>query len=341
MRLLCFLAAALLAPLPAAAQDDPSSIVVTRDGADIPPPPIVRLAEAAPRTELLTDQPGPRLWKIGDTDTTIYLFGTVHVLPDGFVWRTPAINAAIDASDELVIEAQAPDNPFAISAAFAQVAFSRANPPLRARLDERLHPLIDAMVEDQDLPESFFDKLDSWAVATWIWEMEDEAVDWGPGTEAQLETQFRDAGKPMDTLEKFSFQVGLFDRLDLDLQHFMLADTLEDRYGSDEAAASSKEQFDTLLANWIAGNPLDIGAEMLEYDLTQEDLEEAGLAKRFGEQFFDLLLTQRNRNWIEWLKDRLEAPGTVFVAVGAGHMAGDQSVIAMLEAEDIEVIRLQ
>ena len=48
--------------------------------------------------------PGPALWQVADADTTIYLFGTVHALPQGRDWFDGRIERAFNASDELVTE---------------------------------------------------------------------------------------------------------------------------------------------------------------------------------------------------------------------------------------------
>jgi uncharacterized protein YbaP (TraB family) len=55
----------------------------------------------------------------------------------------------------------------------------------------------------------------------------------------------------------------------------------------------------------------------------------------------DALLTRRNANWANWVKGRLDQPGTVLVAVGAGHLAGDQSVQTMLQRRGLKVTRVQ
>ena len=48
--------------------------------------------------------PNPAIWKLADEDTTIYLFGTFHLLPDGFLWRSPELDGVIEDADELVLE---------------------------------------------------------------------------------------------------------------------------------------------------------------------------------------------------------------------------------------------
>jgi uncharacterized protein YbaP (TraB family) len=53
------------------------------------------------------------------------------------------------------------------------------------------------------------------------------------------------------------------------------------------------------------------------------------------------LLYQRNRNWAEWVSHRMEQPGTVFLAVGAGHLAGKDSLLEDLEAKGYKVTRVE
>jgi hypothetical protein len=47
---------------------------------------------------------GPAMWKVADEDTTIYLFGTVHILPQGIEWYDTTIATALEGSDMLVTE---------------------------------------------------------------------------------------------------------------------------------------------------------------------------------------------------------------------------------------------
>ena len=54
-----------------------------------------------------------------------------------------------------------------------------------------------------------------------------------------------------------------------------------------------------------------------------------------------LLLTDRNARWAEWVEKRLEQPGTVFMAVGAGHLAGKDSVQDFLAKRNVKVKRIQ
>jgi uncharacterized protein YbaP (TraB family) len=53
-----------------------------------------------------------------------------------------------------------------------------------------------------------------------------------------------------------------------------------------------------------------------------------------------ILLTERNVRWAKDLKARMDRPGVVFVAVGAGHLAGDRNVRELLEREGLRVERI-
>src|SRR4051794_13123233 len=46
----------------------------------------------------------PALWSVSYADTTVYLFGTIHLLPEKYQWRTSRFDQAIAGSQELVVE---------------------------------------------------------------------------------------------------------------------------------------------------------------------------------------------------------------------------------------------
>src|SRR5687767_14816008 len=59
---------------------------------------------AAARPEAGPEEPSPAIFLLSDADTKIYLFGTVHMLPPGFKWRSRAVDRIIAEADELVVE---------------------------------------------------------------------------------------------------------------------------------------------------------------------------------------------------------------------------------------------
>ena len=45
---------------------------------------------------------------------------------------------------------------------------------------------------------------------------------------------------------------------------------------------------------------------------------------------YRMMFTERNDRWADWIRARMRSPGTVFVAVGAGHLAGPDSLLVRL-----------
>src|SRR3546814_13215263 len=74
------------------------------------------------------------MWKLADADTTIYLFGTIHLLPKGLEWRTPAIEKAVAASDALVLETQLGTDLSRTGRKMMEMGLSPGLPPLLERV---------------------------------------------------------------------------------------------------------------------------------------------------------------------------------------------------------------
>src|SRR5690606_40085259 len=120
-------------------------------------------------------------------------------------------------------------------------------------------------------------------------------------------------------LETIADQVELFDGMPQDTQLAFLDGTVE----SVPRAALS---LDAMVAEWIEGDAVGL-ADLMNAELTDPVLR-------------DRLLTERNANWAEWIERRLAEPGTVFIAVGAGHLAGEGSVQEQLRERGLKVKRV-
>ena len=79
------------------------------------PKPAFAQAPTAPAVQAASvEGDGPALWVIRDEDSTLYLFGSVHVLRPTTAWETPRIKAAFDASSDVWMEISNPDDQAAI-----------------------------------------------------------------------------------------------------------------------------------------------------------------------------------------------------------------------------------
>jgi len=267
----------------------------------------------------------PALWKLADADTAIYLFGTMHILPAGTNWMDPGVKKAIDASQSLTLEAVLDQDPTLVASVLLRIGHAQGLPPLAERVPANQRPQLEALVKASGIPANYLDGMKTWAAALMLTgaALQQIGVDAAasPGVEPQLTALFRSANKPVDGLESAELQLGYFDKLPESAQRALLAATLD-------APAKARDDFQKMLGAWEKGDPAAIEKSFAD------DPE-------FTPALRDLLLRQRDRAWAEALAKRLEKPGTVFVAVGAGHLVGPDSVQKMLADKGLKVVRVQ
>lgn len=279
--------------------------------------------EAPPASAGPSATKGPALWAVKDADTTIYLFGTIHMLPEGTEWLVPPIAKAFDASDTLVLEVLGTTDPKVTTPIILEMGYTPGLPPLAERVPADERDELAAAITHAGVPPQALDAMETWLATMSLSTARIQKLGYGVegGVEYQLSTRAAAQRKRIEALETMTEQLGFFDTLPEAEQRALLVNSLDDI-----------EEIDTVIKNavksWQVGD-VDAVAELLEDDTRGSP----GLAKR--------LLTDRNLNWYNWIEKRLEStPGTVFVAVGSGHLAGKDSVQSMLEAKGLKVERL-
>lgn len=266
----------------------------------------------------------PAMWQVTDKDTHIYLFGTVHLLPPGTQWRTAKFDKAANGSETLVVETIIDEkNPAAFAAELARLSVRPGLPPIVSRVAPEKQAALRAVIAKSGIPEVALNNMETWAAAFALLQLQFQelGVTGGDGVEQTLKSAFTSAGKPIQQLETNSEQLGFFDALPEKAQRELLE-------GAVESPEAAKKQFNAMLAAWISGDVNEIGRTF------NAEFQESPELK-------DILLRRRNANWSGWLERRMQQPGTVLVAVGAGHLAGDDSVIDMLKRRGYRVKRVQ
>lgn len=262
----------------------------------------------------------PALWVVKDEDTTIYLFGTVHILKPGLSWFDEGVRQAFDKSDRLILEMVEP-SPAESQALFTKLAIDTSGKTLRSKMTDADRPIYEAAMGKIGLPAEALDPLDPWAAAVTlsVVAMQKQGFDINSGAEKQLTAAAKAANKPIDGVETMEFQLGVFDGIPESEQIRFLIE-------SAKVIDESEKMMDRMVELWGAPDPDSLGQLMNE-----------GLASR---ALYDALLTRRNANWAKWIKAEMDKPGTTFMAVGAGHLAGPTSVQALLPAYGLSAQRV-
>ena len=270
-------------------------------------------------------QAAPALWVAKSPTTTIYLFGTFHILEPDAQWRTPALNDAFDRSTILWFETDitAAADPTTARDLVMRSGLDAAH-PLSTKLDaEHLSELKAVMAHDQ-LPFDVIDKMRPWMASLMVMAAPMLRAGFDPkaGADVTLMNAAVAGHKSVRTFESVDQQLHFFADLAPDTELQLLEDTVDEN-------ARSTEDIRPMEAAWLAGDldklaPLLIGAMKKQYP---------GL--------FDVLITRRNQAWADALTKELGGHDVEMVNVGALHMLGDGGLPALLRARGFAVSRVQ
>jgi len=269
----------------------------------------------------MPDDADPALWVIRDEDTTLYLFGTVHILKPGMTWFDEAVKDSFDSSGELVIEMIKPDAATMMNIV-NELAINKSGVSLRDKLDAEDRAEYEATMVKLDMPVAAFDPLDPWfaSVNLSLIPLVRSGYAADQGVEDALIAQARARAIRITGLETPEQQLGFFDDLPEEVQIRFLNFTVDN---IDDTA----EGMEQMVAEWANANVDALG-----------ELMNAGLE---DEMLYETLLVNRNRNWAEWVEGRMKEPGTIFLAVGAGHLAGASSLQAILAEKGLVAERVE
>jgi uncharacterized protein YbaP (TraB family) len=255
------------------------------------------------------------MWVVRDDDTTIYLLGTIHLL-DGRPWFNDEVRTAFDASNELVLEAIIPENPAEMMPLIQRYAIDPQGRKLSERLTPEQNRALAEALSSVGAPAAAFDSFEPWFVSMTLAAVAAQqlGLNAANGPEGVLVRAARERNVPVAELEGLEWQVRLFDGMPDEQQLAQLRQALEN-------VEEMRELLAPMLAAWSSGD-----VDELQRIIARQDQDP---------ELHRLLFTNRNATWAGWIQERLARPGTVFLAVGAGHLAGADSVQAALEARGI------
>ncbi len=263
----------------------------------------------------------PALWVLKDADSTIYLFGTVHAMKPEVSWHNPAIDAAFAKSSELWVEETGDEDQQAMAQLVGRYGLDPAHPLFDKLSLAQQHKLLMA-AQKAHLDPAQINKLRPWlaAITLSVVPLFDAGYDPDKGIDRSLRTAAETSGKPIHAFETPEQQIHIFADLapadELDALKQTLAEI-------DEGPAAITKLIDA----WLAGDVREIDAEVSR-DMRQQ-----------SPSLYQAVFLKRNAAWTKRIEAMLAGHGTSFIAVGAGHLAGADSVIALLARDGYQVTR--
>ena len=257
--------------------------------------------------------PSPALWQVtAPSGEQGWLFGTVHALPDGLEWRTPALDAVVADAGVLIVEIADPGGSGGAEL-FEELAHTPRQPALLSRIPAEDHEELAALLDRAGQSEADFADVETWAAALML--ANSTSVDPANGVDRALVSE----AASVRALETRDGQLRLFDGLPEADQRALLASAIGEATSDDPVRA---------IRAWLTGD-MD-GLDRLASDglLASPSLRAQ-------------LLTARNNAWLAPVMAAIERGERPLIAVGAVHMTGDDGLPALLEARGYTIRRVQ
>ena len=252
---------------------------------------------------------------------TIYLFGSFHALPAGTKWETPVIDHAFDTSDQAWFEAILADSATDILAKALSEGLDHEH-----KLSDRLTPaertrLVTVLATLPLLRFGMIDAMRPWLAAMTIGVARTQSAgfDNKQGVEPRLQDRAKAAHKPLTAIEDPAETLHSLAILSDAEGLAMLREAL--------SAKSPDTLLRPLLKQWLAGNVDAIGRLMAATPLADEPIART-------------LLATRNAAWANCLAALKGSQTTIFLTVGAGHLAGRDNLRTLLARKGFTLTRL-
>ncbi|MEK0445325.1 MAG: hypothetical protein RLZZ399_646 [Verrucomicrobiota bacterium] len=264
----------------------------------------------------------PLLWIIRDQDSTVYLYGTIHLRRKGGDWGGPKAKAALAASQRVWTEVlfdPAEEN------AAAQSMLALGVDPTR-KLSEKISPAkkerLTEVAKTLGIPIEGIEPMRPWlaGIQLAMGSLVRSGYDPALGVDRLLDAEARKASKARHGLESAKEQIQMIAGLGDSTQIELLDQTLTE-------FQKGPQFFGQLEADWEQGREDKLAAVGEE-------------TKNSYPELYKVLLVERNRRWAEKIQEILAGSGVDFIAVGTMHLVGPDSVQRMLESQQVRARRL-
>lgn len=268
----------------------------------------------------------PAMWAVRDADSTLYMLGTVHLLRPETQWRTATLDKAIAEAEELWLELPTTDAAEMAVEMMPLVARYGLSPGKRLSdvLTREEMKTLDEAAKLAGLSASQLNMFRPWFAALTISNAAVMRAGYDPlsGVDSKIEALFLERGIKPKGLETAELQIRVFAGMTPEQELRYLRETMEE-YGD------APVELDAMVDQWARADLPALEAMFVSEMKTEEP------------DLYAALLTNRNASWVSQIEGILAGKGVSFMAVGAGHLIGPDSVIAMLEARGVTAERVQ
>ncbi len=266
---------------------------------------------------------GPALWVAKDYDSTVYLFGTVHLLPDDLSWMRDDVRTAFGEAGTVYFEVDT-GTQGQIQASLLTQSLGMRSDGLRLSdgLDSYQLKLLDAAAHNGNITLAALDSMKPWLASEFLTVAAATNAGLSPRLSADSALKSRAAREQKNViyLETMEEQI----RISADQPDFVQMQILTDTLENFNSLGPDLKQ---IVQAWSVG-----GTDFLTREMVLK-------LKTRSPDFYKALLTDRNEKWAKVLTRYMEGSGTAFVAVGASHLLGEDSVINLLRDQGYKVTR--
>jgi uncharacterized protein YbaP (TraB family) len=267
----------------------------------------------------------PLLYAVRDSDSTIYLYGTVHVRPRGGDWANARVRAAIDESGEVWTELMMnPETDARTQQLAMQLGRAPQGRPLSSWLTPEENASLNEVTTRLGLPQGALEPFRPWMASLTLTLVPLMQAGYDPqsGVDRQLDAYADSAGKTMKAFETPEEQLNFFAGMSDELQHEMILEAIDE-------ADNVTEMIGEMTTSWERGDERALADAVIEE--TRRDYPE----------LYETLFVARNNAWMEELTREMQGAGVDFVAVGAGHIVGRDGLAAQFRARGYRVERVR
>ena len=275
------------------------------------------------------------MWVIRDTDSTVYITGTVHMLPPGIKWESEKLVRAIRDSKELWLELAigADRKTFARRAGPVILRYARTvGKPISAYLTKREVKTLRTKLRNSGMPTRLVDVINTmkpWYATMLIGSspLKEAGFSGENGMDLKIASLATAQGAVIHGLETIEDQSRILSSGTQREQIAVLRYALG--FNADQIAMMTRKSKAAFIA-WAEGD---------EHLLTTYFGSDIPDDEEGGRRTLDSQRQARNKNWVNQIEAMLKGSGTHFIAVGAGHLVGPKSVQELLKERDIKAER--